>query len=202
MHFFSEFFVLLLSAAAAAVFFFDPRLKASWSTGTRAAMIGIVALFALSQMLLKGVTGKGIDDRAADIVANAVCRIAVVSDRCPSEVLKRSMEEQAFQDKQESVAILMEKYRSEGVPPLFRCPFEVRYAMLEQGACTPYPCSLVPDMNNGVDGPSGHNVWYYLSDPPYSVTCTSYKMGDKGRKYELPSPLKACSFTKKDFSCW
>ena len=124
--------------------------------------IVIVALAAMGQMLLKGMTGKGLDDRAAGIVANAVCSIAVVSSRCPSEVQKRVMELDAFRDKQAKFAAFIEKNRSDNVKPVFRCPNEVRYVNLEQGECKPYPCSLVPDMDNSVDGPQGHGAWFYL----------------------------------------
>lgn len=201
MQVFSE-FVMLLLATLGALLYFDPRLRDTWSPSMRYLMIALVALLAASQLLLKGMTGKGIDDRVGNQVAEWVCSIAVVSSRCSSEVIKRAQTETDFMNRKARFAQLIEGNRASKIEPKFRCPPPVRYVMLEQGECKPYPCSIDPDMDNGIEPPGGHYAFTYLNQPPYYVTCTGYTLAEKGRKFRLPEGLEFCSFTAKDFSCW
>jgi tetratricopeptide (TPR) repeat protein len=72
---FIEFFVLLVASIASAFFYFSPQVHDQWRPVAKYAMWTIALVAALSEFVLKDLTGKGWEDRAAHAAGYAFCAV-------------------------------------------------------------------------------------------------------------------------------
>jgi tetratricopeptide (TPR) repeat protein len=72
---FIEFFTDLAGIVAAMFLFFAPQTREKWPRALKCLMWVIVGLVAVWQLLLKDLTGKGLEDRASHFAGDALCAI-------------------------------------------------------------------------------------------------------------------------------
>src|SRR5215470_15254596 len=82
-----EFIAYFAAFVAAVVFWFAPQIKARWPRFLKFAMYGLCAAFAVSEALLKVLTGQGWDDRAGHFVTDEFCFFFPDFPRCYEHVV-------------------------------------------------------------------------------------------------------------------
>jgi tetratricopeptide (TPR) repeat protein len=78
---FIEFFVLF-AASVGAIFYFSPQFNPRWRPFLKYAMVALVIVVALSELLVKDLTGKGWEDRVAHLVGEAFCTVIPQFSSC------------------------------------------------------------------------------------------------------------------------
>jgi hypothetical protein len=77
-----EFLWLLALSIAGGIFYFSPHLHPNWNKGWKIGMIILVFAVAISEILTKGLTGKGYEDRIAEAAANQFCLLMPKISAC------------------------------------------------------------------------------------------------------------------------
>jgi tetratricopeptide (TPR) repeat protein len=79
---FIEFFALFAAFVAGAFLFCAPQFNPRWRPALKYVMVALVVVVALSQLLVKDLTGKGWEDRAAHLAGEAFCAVIPQFPRC------------------------------------------------------------------------------------------------------------------------
>jgi len=79
---FIEFFSFFAASVAGAIFYFSPQLNPRWRPALKYLMSALVMVVAVSELLVRDLTGKGWEDRAAHLAGYAFCTVFSQYPRC------------------------------------------------------------------------------------------------------------------------
>lgn len=187
-----------------AIAYFGPRTSASWPKSLTVLMwltVGGLALFALA---LKGLTGKGPEDYAAETLFETVCRFATISDNCPSAVRAR-MDAEAAQTMQKikDVGALQQfeqRMRESKAKPIVSCGMAVAEPTLDIRHRKVKDIPNIFTYFSDPGEPSYFRAYLFLPKDTFAL-CTPAD-GRPPFELNIPPTVQACSFTQHRFACW
>lgn len=198
---FSWLFVLALMGLAS----FAPRTNASWSVLIKALMWILAGLTALAILILKGLTGKGMDDYVGAFLFNQACGIVSISVNCPYEIRKRQKEQgaQTMRNIRQmtEMAKLAREVRSSHARPIFECGQRLLTANIERKLKQPFDAPIGIWFGNGEKGAKASWSVYNFPAGNTVVICAPAD-GSKPFTLDIPAEARLCGFSEQEFSCW